>query len=288
MSLNEQIITGKAKLAGVVGDPISHSLSPVIHNYWLRREHIDGAYLPLHVSSEDFASAIDTLHKIHFRGVNVTIPHKEHAFRLVDVHTLSAEITGSVNTIIFKNNGQILGASTDGSGFVASLEDEHVFLKKGMRVCMLGAGGAARSVAASLVQKNVSLTITNRHKERAQKLADFLKQRFDHIDVLDWHEWEEHLGDYDLLINTTSLGMVGGPHPSYCPSFTQVSEKLVVADCVYRPLLTPLLAQAQKRGCKIVKGLGMLIHQAAFGFKAWFGKKPTIDKATYDYVCSYL
>ncbi|MFT8886497.1 MAG: shikimate dehydrogenase [Acetobacter papayae] len=285
-ALPAQRITGKARLAGVLGWPVGHSRSPLLHNYWLSRYGVDGAYVPLPVHPEGFEAAVRGLQAAGFRGENVTIPHKEAAFRLADVLDDSARVTGSVNTLVFQDDGTIRGLSTDGDGFVASLRAAGVELPDAsgnpdtQRVLLLGAGGAARSVAVSLAAAGMQVCITNRTRARADELAASLPG----ASVCPWDEWEATLGDYAVLVNTTSLGMEGGPEPGFCPVLDQASAKLVVADIVYVPQVTPLLAEAQRRGLRTVGGLGMLLHQARFGFHAWFGVEPQVDAQTEAYV----
>lgn len=293
-----QRITGKARLAGVLGWPVSHSRSPLLHNYWLRRYGVDGAYVPLPVRPDAFETAVRGLQATGFRGANVTIPHKEAAFRLADVLDESAQLTGSVNTLVFQDDGTIRGLSTDGDGFVASLRAAGVDLPDdlnplgvrtpldqemslpGRRALLLGAGGAARSVAVSLAAAGMQVCITNRTRARADELAANVSG----LSVCPWETWEDTLGDYALLVNTTSLGMEGGPEPGFCPALDRASAGLVVADIVYVPQITPLMAEAQRRGLRTVGGLGMLLHQARLGFQAWFGVEPQVDAQTEAYV----
>ena len=275
-SANPQIITGKARLAGVLGWPVSHSRSPALHNYWLRRYGIDGAYVPLPVQPEQFEAAVRGLQAARFRGANVTVPHKEAACALADELDPSAQRAGAVNTLVFESDGRIRGLSTDGRGFVASMEASGMKLPASGRTLLLGAGGAARSVAAALQDRGLDVAVTNRTQGRAESLAAVLPG----LDVVPWEAWEAGLGEYDLLVNTTSLGMEGGPDPMFRPSLKAASHKLVVADIVYVPRLTPLLAEAEQRGLKTLGGLGMLLHQARLGFREWFGQDPVVDAET--------
>ncbi|GAN59962.1 shikimate dehydrogenase (NADP(+)) [Acetobacter cibinongensis] len=280
--LPRQRVTGKARLAGVLGWPVSHSRSPRLHNYWLARYGIDGAYVPLPVKPEQFALAVKGLQAAGFRGANVTIPHKEAAYALADELDHSARRAGAVNTLIFEENGSIRGLSTDGDGFVASLESAG-HTPKG-RALLLGAGGAARSVAAALQDHGVQVAVSNRTQDRAEALAHALSG----LDVVPWDVWEERLGAYDLLVNTTSLGMEGGPDPMFRPSLQHAAPHLVVADIVYVPRLTPLLAEAEQKGLKTVGGLGMLLHQARLGFREWYGHDPEVDAELEAYVRASL
>lgn len=264
-------ITGKAKLAGVIGWPVAHSRSPLIHNFWLERYKIDGVYIPLPVKDENFEILIRGMMAAGFRGCNVTIPHKERAFQICDVLDANAQHIRSVNTLMFRDDGSIYGTSTDGDGFIASLETQNVNLEKGSAL-ILGAGGAARSVVAALVQRNISVFIANRTYERAIELA----KAYDLAQAIKWHEWPKHLENITLLVNATSLGMEGANSCDF--DLTHASKDMVVSDIVYVPRETPLLKAARQRGLKTVEGLGMLLHQARFGFSQWFGVDPVVDQ----------
>lgn len=264
-------ITGKAKLAGVIGWPVAHSRSPLIHNFWLERYKIDGVYIPLPVKGENFEILIRGMMAAGFRGCNVTIPHKERAFQICDVLDSNAQHIRSVNTLMFRDDGSIYGTSTDGDGFIASLEAQNVNLEKGSAL-ILGAGGAARSVVAALVQRNISVFIANRTYERAVELA----KAYDLAQAIKWHEWPKHLENITLLVNATSLGMEGANSCDF--DLTHASKDMVVSDIVYVPRETPLLKAARQRGLKTVEGLGMLLHQARFGFSQWFGVDPVVDQ----------
>lgn len=277
-SLPRQILTGKARLAGVLGWPVSHSRSPALHNYWLSRYQIDGAYVPLPVEPAHFVQAVRGLQAVGFRGANVTLPHKEAAYAIADDLDHSALRAGAVNTLVFQPDGRIRGVSTDGDGFVASMEAEGLAPKG--RALLLGAGGAARSVAAALQDHGMEVAVTNRTAERAEKLAEALPG----LGVVPWSVWEEQLGAYTLLVNTTSLGMEGGPDPMFRPSLRHAARHLVVADIVYVPRLTPLLAEAEQHRLKTLGGLGMLLHQARLGFREWFGHDPEVDADLEAYV----
>lgn len=281
-TLLRQKITGKARLAGVLGWPVSHSRSPLLHNYWLARYGIDGAYVPLPVNPAQFAEAVYGLQAAGFRGANVTIPHKEAAYAIATDLDHTAKRAGAVNTLIFEANGAIRGLSTDGDGFVASMESAGC--KPQGKALLLGAGGAARSVAAALQDRGLHVAVTNRTQPRAQALADALPG----LDVIPWAEWEDRLESYTLLVNTTSLGMEGGPDPRFQPSLRHAPAHLVVADIVYVPRITPLLAEAEQRGLKTVGGLGMLLHQARLGFREWFGQDPEVDAELEAYVRASL
>ncbi|NHN90504.1 shikimate dehydrogenase [Acetobacter sicerae] len=298
--MSEFRITGKAKLAGVIGYPVTHSLSPVLHNYWLARHGIDGAYVPLSVAPDAFVIAVKGLQAAGFRGANVTIPHKEAAFAIADEVDPMARIAGSVNTLVFREDGSIHGSSTDGFGYVANLEadgiDVSALASRGPAL-LLGAGGAARSIATSLLEKGFQVIFSNRTAERADGLAKELdaawRRNFPEGDApwlstIAWDEWEEQLGDMALLVNTTSLGMQGGPAPDWAPNLSKASRHLVASDIVYVPQETPFLKAARELGLTTSGGLGMLLHQARPGFKAWFGADTEVDEATVAYIRAAL
>lgn len=268
-----KLLTGSARLAGVVGWPVSHSRSPRIHNTWLNRYGIDGAYVPLPIRPEDFTITIPALAKAGFAGVNVTIPHKEAAFMVCDHVDESALRAGAVNTLVFTPAG-IKGLNTDGYGFLANLHQHRINPMAGP-VLILGAGGAARGIGAALQEDGANITFTNRTPERAAALAAALPP----AKVLAWEKREAALADYALLINTTSLGM--RHQPPLDMNLSRATPNLVVADIVFAPQETPLLAAAKARGLKPVEGLGMLLHQAVPGFAAWFGVAPEVDDELY-------
>lgn len=275
------LITGKAKIAAVLGWPVAHSRSPLLHNFWLQQYNIDGAYIPLAVRSEDFQTVIKGMVAAGFKGCNVTIPHKEAAYDCCDAVDEMAQKTGSVNTLVFLENGKIFGTSTDGMGFIESLRDHYINCKH-RSVLVLGAGGAARSVAFSIIQEQAQITVANRTKKRAEQLVSDLGTG----KVVDWELWPQLLNQFDLLVNTTSLGMEG--EKSYRFDLSKAFPDLVVTDIVYVPRLTPLLKAAQKQGLKTIEGLGMLLHQARFGFKAWYGIDPEVNDEVIEYIAQTL
>lgn len=272
------LISGSARLAGVTGWPVSHSRSPRIHNSWLSRYDIDGAYVPLPIHPKDFAASIPALAKVGFIGMNVTIPHKEAAFMICDQLDDSARRAGAVNTLIFTPQG-IQGRNTDGYGFLANLAQHGVNPTAGP-VLILGAGGAARGIGAALQDAGADITFTNRSPERASTLANTLAP----AKTLDWEKRETALADYALLINTTSLGMEH--QPPLDMRLDNAASSLVVSDIIFAPLETQLLADAKARGLRTVEGLGMLLHQAVPGFAAWFGVTPEVDDALYRIVAA--
>jgi shikimate dehydrogenase len=269
-------VTGHSLVAGVIGWPIAHTRSPLIHNYWLNRHFIDGVYIPLAVRPSDLAIALDGLRVSGVRGVNVTLPHKEAAFTLADHHDASALETGAVNTLVFQPDGSMEGRNTDPEGFICNLRQHCPDLDFSMEsAVVLGAGGAARAVTWGLLQAGVSsIAVVNRSFERAERLGEDLGPA---IVPTAWHDLDETLEDCTLLINATSLGMTGQPPLDL--DLDALPEKAIVTDLVYAPLQTTLLRTAAARGNTVVDGLGMLLHQAVPGFAAWFGVRPEVDEA---------
>lgn len=266
-------ITGGAKLAGIVGWPVAHSRSPVLHGYWLQEYGIDGAYVPMAVKPENLRRALQALPILGFAGCNLTIPHKEEAMRAVDEYEPSAKRAGGVNTIVIRPNGSIIGSSTDGFGFIAALRAELTgFNAAAGPAVVLGAGGAARAVVAALLDEGArEVRLVNRTPERAAKLA---KELGGEIHGTSWEKRTDALAGAHLLVNATSLGMEG--QPALDLPLENLPRDAVVNDIVYVPLETPLLAAARARGNRCVDGLGMLLQQARPGFEAWFGVKPEV------------
>ncbi len=267
------IISAKARLAGVMGWPVDHSLSPRLHGYWLAANEIDGAYLPLAVAPEHFAQALRVLAHLGFRGVNVTVPHKEAALNAVDVADPLARRIGAVNTITVRDDGSLEGSNTDAYGFTehlkATVPDWQV---SGGPAVIIGAGGAARAISVALVDAGVAeIRIVNRTLARAEALATAVGKP---VRVVAWTGRADAVGDAALVVNTTTLGMTG--QPALDLEAASINDDAVVYDIVYAPLRTPLLRAAAGRGLRTVGGLGMLIHQARPGFEAWFGVAPEI------------
>jgi shikimate dehydrogenase len=272
------MLSGKARLAGVLGWPVAHSRSPRLHGVWLERHAIDGAYVPLPVEPARFAAAVRSLADLGFRGANVTIPHKEAAFAVCDEVAPFARRAGAVNTLRFED-GRILGENTDGFGFLESVREEVPGWQAAAGpAVVLGAGGAARAVAASLLEAGCPrVTLVNRTAARAEALAAAIGGA---VEVAA----EPPLEGAALLVNATSLGMAG--QPPLALDLAPLPAASVVADIVYVPLETPLLAAARARGLRAVDGLGMLLHQARPGFEAWFGVAPLVDAALRDHVAA--
>ena len=276
--------TGGAIVAGVAGWPIKHSRSPRIHNYWLRQYGIDGVYVPLAMPPEGAKEAIRMLPSLGIRGLNVTVPNKEEAYKAMDEVDRWAQRMKAVNTIVVRD-GILYGANTDAFGFLESLREA----RPGWRAdvgpaVVLGAGGAARSVVAGLQDEGApEIRILNRTPERAAAIRDEFGKP---VRPMMWEQRGSALANAALLVNTTSLGMEGLPPLDI--DLGKLPENAVVYDIVYVPLETPLLAAARARGNPAIDGLGMLLHQARPGFREWFGTDPTVDQALRDHVLADL
>jgi shikimate dehydrogenase len=267
----------KIPLAGVIGSPIAHSKSPKLHGHWLSIYQKDGYYTPMDVSSEDLQTVLRTLPKAGFRGVNVTLPHKEQALQIADVSTPAAQRIGAANTLTFSRDGKICADNTDAYGFITNLIDgAPQWQPASGPALILGAGGAARAVIVALQDAGVrQILLANRTKARAVALAENFAPG---IEVIEWADVPSALAGARLLVNTTSLGMQG--HDPLVLDLEHLSSDTVVTDLVYAPLETELLARARGRGCCVVDGLGMLLHQGVPGFEAWFGLRPQVTLAT--------
>jgi shikimate dehydrogenase len=267
--------------AFVCGHPIAHSRSPVIHRHWLEIHGIDGTYEAVDVAPKDFAAFLKSLPDSGYAGGNVTIPHKEATFALVDRRDEAAEAIGAVNTVWIED-GRICGGNSDAPGFAANLDEFAPAWRRGRTAVLLGAGGAARAVLFALRTAGYSeIRIVNRTFERARELADHFGSG---SIALAQSSLAEAMADADLLVNTTSLGMKGelAADPSPLPAHA------IVTDIVYVPLETPLLAFARRRGLATVDGLGMLLHQAVPGFEKWFGVRPVVTSRLREVVLSHL
>jgi shikimate dehydrogenase len=274
------LLSGHARVAGIAGWPVTYSRSPRLHGFWLQRHGIDGAYIPLPIRDGEFASAMRGLLAAGFAGANVTIPHKLAAFDICDTVDDTARRAGAVNTLVFRE-GKIAGSNTDGYGFVANLLAHGVDPTAGAAL-LLGAGGSARAVAAALLDAGSPVTVANRTRSRAEALARDLPG----LRVAEWDARAAALADHALVVNTTPLGMIG--HEPLDLDLSKAPASLVVADNVYVPLETPLLASARDHGLRCVEGLGMLLHQAVPGFHAWFGVEPRVDEELRQFVVADL
>ncbi len=264
------------KRAFVTGWPVDHSRSPLIHNYWLKKNGISGEYLKRPCAPQGLQQFLSDLESEGFVGGNVTVPHKEAAFGLIDQPCRAARALQAVNTI-WLGEGGLRGTNTDGYGFLANLDDRHPGWdcedNRVRGALVLGAGGASRAVIYSLVERGFSnVIIANRTLARAEALVEHFGATCQAIDIV-----EAVPGNLApaFIINTTSIGMNDRKKPLNLEGF---SATTIVHDIVYTPLMTPLLSQAKQLGMPIVDGLGMLLHQAVPGFEKWFGIRPVVDE----------
>lgn len=270
--------------ACIIGHPVKHSRSPLIHGHWLARYGLAGAYVHRDVMPEDLGRFIASLRENGFVGANVTVPHKEAMFSLVDEITSRARAAGACNTLFYEGE-RLIGDNSDGAGFVAhlraSIGRSDIAFDKAV---ILGAGGGARGIVAALREAGVrEIVLVNRNHERAQTLAALFA---DGVRAMPWSEMAAALDGTDLLVNTTTLGMEGQPPLDI--DLKPLPATAIVDDIVYVPLETPLLAQARTLGLLAVDGLGMLLHQAVPGFARWFGVEPEVTPELRDLIVADL
>jgi shikimate dehydrogenase len=269
------MIETNALRAGVAGWPVGHSRSPTIHRYWLRELGLPGSYERFAVRPGEFREFAARIGEDGLLGANVTVPHKEAAFSASDRRTPVAEALGAVNTL-WRQDGRLWGDNTDVAGFLANMDESASgWAEQGKLAVVIGAGGAARAMVYALISRGFArIAVVNRTQARAEALAA-------HFGVstaaMSWADLPTELHEADLLVNASSLGMVGQPPLEVDLSF--LPERAVVADAVYVPLRTPLIEAAEKRGLRAVEGLGMLLHQAAPAFARWFGQRPEVTPA---------
>lgn len=259
------------KRACVVGWPVSHSLSPVIHGYWLKEHGLEGEYIKRAVEPKDFENFLTSLAAHGLIGANITLPHKIEAYRLCELRDAAAEAIGAVNTV-WLDGGGLAGSNTDAYGFTANLDSESPGWDRGGAAVVIGAGGAARAVVWALIQRGFKdIRIVNRTEAKAAELASsFPPARSFGFDRL-----SRALEGSKLVVNSSALGMAGAAPLNL--DLSAICINATVCDIVYHPLETSLLKQAKEGGWKAVDGLGMLLHQAVPGFEKWFGVKPTVS-----------
>ena len=259
----------------VIGNPISQSLSPKMHNFLLEKYAINGFYIPLKIEEEHFEQMIRDLSKIGFKGFNITIPFKEQVLEICDKLSNSAKEIGAVNTILILEDGKIFGHNSDGIGFIRNIQNSYPdFNFTNKEVVLIGSGGSAKAISYSLMNEKIAkITIFNRNLERAKNLIQNLRNINPKInlEVKYLDQINSNIQNCDLLINSTSLGMKGNANLDIDLSY--LSKDAIVSDIVYKPLITPLLQQAKDLNLRIVTGIGMLIFQGLVGFELWFGKK---------------
>jgi shikimate dehydrogenase len=259
----------------VIGHPIAHSRSPLIHGSWIAEHGLDGSYERIDVAPAELPAFIDRVRAGAFAGGNVTVPHKEAALKLIDVPSETAKAMGAVNTI-WREGGKLHGDNTDAAGFLAHLDASAPGWDRSVRtVLILGAGGAARAIGYGLKGRGLArIILVNRSPARAAELAATLGAP---VEAAAWEERSKLVAAADLIVNTTALGMKGQPPLDL--DLAELRPGTIVDDIVYVPLRTPLLDEAERLGGVPVDGLGMLLHQAVPGFTRWFGVKPAVTPA---------
>ncbi len=272
-------------LAGVMGWPIAHSRSPVIHGHWIEQLGLRGAYVPLAVNPVNLPDALKGLSALGFAGCNLTLPHKVDALNSVHALDPVAKQIGAVNTVIVQADGSLRGTNTDAFGYIQSLREAqpHWRADSGAAV-VLGAGGAARAIVWALADAGVKeIRLFNRSPDKARDIA---AQFGSPVKAMAWEQRHDALADAGLLVNTTTQGMQGQPPLDIDLSALPLTA--LVSDIVYTPLETDLLLRAKLRGNPVVNGLGMLLHQARPGFEAWFGVMPEVTPALWQKVLATL
>lgn len=270
--------------ACVIGHPIAHSRSPLIHTYWLKQMSIDGQYDKQDVAPGDLQNFFLNLEDNNLRGCNITIPHKEHAIKFVDDIDDTSSRIGSINTVWLENRKR-RASTTDGIGFCTNIEQSlKSFSFKDKRVVVVGAGGSTRPIVAEMINRGAAeIIIANRNLGRAQDIARIFANMPKAIPL---DELNRNISTADLLVNTTSIGLHG--ETEYPADLMLLPESAVVTDIVYAPLETQLLKNAKTRNLTTVTGLGMLLHQAVYGFEKWFGQTPTVTEELYKLVAADL
>lgn len=269
-------LTGKTRVLGIFGDPVAHSLSPVMQNQALQQAGINAVYVPFHVPAEQLPQAVASIRSLELWGVNVTVPHKEAVFPLLDEIDSAARLIGAVNTIV-NRQGRLVGYNTDGLGFLRSLAEDLHFIPDGQRILLLGAGGACRAALVSLCQAGASwIGIANRTRSRAEALVQEFAEVFPEVSFeyfgIESDQLSQAINNIDLLANTSAVGLKGEVFADL--PWEDLSREVVIYDMVYNKSGTPLVQQAMSRGHRASDGLGMLAGQGEEAFTLWTGAKP--------------
>ncbi|NLT94481.1 MAG: shikimate dehydrogenase [Clostridia bacterium] len=273
-------IDGKTKPIAIVGNPLGHTLSPLMHNYFFRSLGLNNIYIPLTVEEKELSGAIKGLWSLGFKGANITIPFKEKAMEYLAEVSEEARLIGAVNTLVWTPHG-FRGENTDGRGFLKFLQEEKRWLPRHKKALILGAGGSARAISTILALKGIDkITIANRTLVKAQIIADKIVSHIGTpVEIINWEEkkLKKMVNDADIIINTTPLGMK--PFIDACPPINTewLGKGQLVVDIIYNPLMTRFLAEAFSKGCDTANGLGMLIYQGALAFEHWTGQKPPLE-----------
>jgi shikimate dehydrogenase len=268
----------QAELVGVFGQPVAENPTIVMQEAAFKAAGLNFRYLNLEVASEDLSTAMKGLRAMNFRGINCTIPHKVAVLKYLDEIAEDAKLIGAVNTIV-NDGGKLIGANTDGKGFLRSLKEDARVNPRGKRVVILGAGGAARAIAVELALAGASaITIVNRSAARAKPLVKLLNTRTAaKASFILWNKPFVVSENTDILVNATSIGLYPKVKEKPQLNYDSIKAKMVVCDVIPNPPDTPFLQEARKRGAKTLDGLGMLVYQGAIGFKLWTGKKASVE-----------
>jgi shikimate dehydrogenase len=261
-------------LAGVIGWPVMHSRSPMIHNYWMQQHGLSGTYVPLAIKPGKIAAALRALHPLGFVGCNVTIPHKQEALKIVDTIDPAARQIGAISCVTVQPDGSLAGSNNDAYGFIRNLRQQQPDWRADAGpVVVLGAGGGARAVCYGLMQEGVKeIRLVNRTFARAERVIAELRGP---LKAIAWEQRHDVLDGAAMVVNATSQGMVG--QPALDIKLDRMPRHALAADIIYIPLETPLLAAARQRGNRTVGGMGMLLHQGPLAWKLWFGIEPVVS-----------
>ena len=259
------------KIFGIIGSPISHSLSPLLHNYWFKKYKIDATYSIIDIKEKDLVSVVKKVKNGTLKGVNVTLPYKQKIINHIDKTINDANTTGSVNTLLLNNDGLVVGENTDvfglQAGYLKEINDR--IIKKAL---VIGAGGVSPSVILSLEKSGINrISITNRTYEKCL----FLKKNFSHLKILHWDKLQDEIGNYDIIVNATSLGLKNGQE--FNINFNKCKNDAICIDTIYNPLKTKTLKFLESKGIKAFNGLDMFIYQGQKSFYLWNKVNPEID-----------
>ena len=260
-------------LAGVMGWPVMHSRSPMLHGYWLKRHNLAGTYVPLAIRPEGLVAALRALHPLGFAGCNLTIPHKERAMAIVDEVDTLAKSIGAISCVVVRADGSLSGTNNDCYGFIQNVRQEQPGWRPDVGpIVVIGAGGGSRAVCYGLAQEGArEIRLVNRTLARAKSIAEEFGGP---IKALPWEQRHDALEDAAMVVNTTSCGMVG--QGALDLELDKLPKTALAADIIYIPLETPFLAAARKRGNRTVNGLGMLLNQGRPAWRTWFGIEPEV------------
>ncbi len=260
-------------MAGVMGWPVMHSRSPLMHNHWFAQEKLKGVYVPLAIQPDNLESALRSLQHLGFSGCNLTIPHKQQALKIVDEIDPIAQKMGAISCVAVKEDGRLVGSNNDAAGFIRNIKEFQPNWRADQGpVVVIGAGGGSRAVCQGLIQEGATeIRLVNRHLERAQILQSDLGGP---LQAHAWSDRHDLMAGASMVVNTTSQGMVGQTPLDI--DLAKLPVSALATDIVYTPLETPFLEQARLRGNRTLNGLGMLLHQGPLGWKAWFGIEPKV------------